>query len=372
MSVFSSTKTTTFVSWCRYFLIISALFIGSSVSGFTATSVGEKINYYYYHHSNRDQHKRPRLRYNNSDRSSRAFQQKQHPASAATSLRLSFSAELPVASDLISTYAYCLKYHYFPTQSITNGVLTVVGDGVAQTQEENERQANSDSIDSGITNRHYYDPKRGLVYFFKGLGSGIMWAWWFDMAEVWSMELTQSVLSYGSNGFEEAATTASSDVLSTQGQTIRTGINIFLEQFLVCPILYSLWDIPVTSLMRDSTLRRIPDQIQEKLFPLLVANAKVWTLVNVVTYNIPLEYRLLFTSAASIVSESINSGITSKQVAVPETTTPTPTHSPALPLANPIAELGIDSTLPSTAAVAMAAAVVPLINSSKNMTIFEF
>ena len=35
--------------------------------------------------------------------------------------------------------------------------------------------------------------------------------------------------------------------------------------------------------------------------------------MNIITYNIPLQYRLLFTSGASIVSETINSGITSKQ-----------------------------------------------------------
>jgi hypothetical protein len=224
---------------------------------------------------------------------------------------------------------------------MTNAILTVVGDGVAQFQDasrhEQDDNENNDNykIDDDPTNnaksdinRNYYDPKRGLVYFFKGLGSGVLWAWWFDMAEVWSMELTQSALSFGTSSsssalFELQSTT---DVLSVPGQTIRTAINILMEQFLVCPLLFSLWDVPVTSLMRGSPMGQVPAQIHDKLLPLLVANAKVWTLVNVVTYNIPLEYRLLFTSAASIVSESINSGITSKEiVVVPETTTTTTT-----------------------------------------------
>lgn len=296
---------------------------------------------------------------------------------------------------MVSTYAYFLKYHYFPTQSITNAILTVAGDGIAQTQEAIRQQASNDCdnkedghTDVNRSSNQIYDPKRGLVYFFKGLGSGIMWAWWFDMADVWSMELTESALSYGSgiggssSSFQEAqevidfassATvlpgTAATDGLSVAAQTIRTAINILLEQFLVCPILFTLWDIPVTSTMRGCPAEQVPTQIREKLLPLLVANAKVWTLVNVVTYNIPLEYRLLFTSAASIVSESINSGITSKQVVVPETPKPPPI------VATPVAKVGVGASV-NSAAAATVAAVVPLGSSggginAKNITILE-
>eukprot|EP00535_Pseudo-nitzschia_heimii_P010696 CAMPEP_0197194444 /NCGR_PEP_ID=MMETSP1423-20130617/29234_1 /TAXON_ID=476441 /ORGANISM="Pseudo-nitzschia heimii, Strain UNC1101" /LENGTH=234 /DNA_ID=CAMNT_0042647867 /DNA_START=421 /DNA_END=1125 /DNA_ORIENTATION=+ len=229
---------------------------------------------------------------------------------------------------------------------MTNAILTVVGDGIAQIQESSFRHTPKESdnivetrINTGIdgNTNAFYDPKRGIVYFFKGLGSGVMWAWWFDMAEVWSVELTQSTISYGcsnfdGSGFQQlqeamgfAACVTGADRLSAPAQTLRTAINILLEQFLVCPIWFSLWDIPVTSLMRGCPSGCVPAQIREKLAPLLVANAKVWTLVNVVTYNIPLEYRLLFTSAASIVSEAINAGITSKQVVLDETRNPTAT-----------------------------------------------
>lgn len=365
MSTLSCKERTRVYSRRRSFLCWSVLLIGSSASGFTTSSFGQTNR----HNNHQNRGRRQRLPC--------AFQQrtegKQFAPTASTALPVSFSGELPLVGDLISTYAYCLKYHYFPTQSITNAVLTAVGDGLAQAHEEKERM----SADSTIPNRNYYDPKRGLVYFFKGLGSGIMWAWWFDAAEVWSMELTHSVLSQTSNGLEavEFASTTSTEVLDAQGQALRTGINILLEQFLVCPILFTVWDIPVTSLMRGSSFERVPAQIREKLAPLLVANAKVWTLVNIVTYNIPLEYRLLFTSAASIVSESINSGITSKQIE-----TPAP-PIPALPVLtnndSPLASsnpLGMGSPLSSAAStVSIAAAVVPLISSSggKNMTMLE-
>jgi len=267
--------------------------------------------------------------------------------------------EVPEVSDLVSTYDYCLKYHYFPTQSVTNAVLTVVGDGIAQSVEAGSDEGdgiNMDmdmDIDIDIDNHtnasgsdYSYDPKRGIVYFFKGLGSGIFWAWWFGFAEVWSVELTQSLLSHATstaaaaaNNFQQSTTdilefaatdmstststtTSTMTMLSFKAQSVRTAINVLLEQFLVCPLVFSAWDIPVTAVMRGSSVRQIPEQIKEKLPPLFVANAKVWTGVNIVTYNIPLEYRLLFTSAASIVSESINAGITSKRIGSTEEPTP--------------------------------------------------
>ena len=236
-------------------------------------------------------------------------------AADTTRLDLSLPMEVPVVGDLVSTYGYCLKYHYFPTQSVTNAVLTVVGDGIAQTVEAGETNGSNKSTSNAQLSQSVssYDPKRGLVYFFKGLGSGIFWAWWFDFAEVWSAELTQSVLSHATGGFGLDGDAAGVDAITC---AVRTAINIALEQFLVAPFVFAAWDIPVTAAMRGSPPDQIfPGQIVEKLPPLFVANARVWTPVNVVTYNLPLEYRLPFTSAASIVSESINAGITSKQPA---------------------------------------------------------
>lgn len=385
--------TTRFSLWCSW-----ALYVSSRVSGFATTSTwGIK-----HHRVNRDQ-----FRYHGLHLLASSGQRYRHhgfrrhecdPAASRTGTRLhlSFSAEFPVASEMISTYAHCLKYHYFPTQSVTNAILTVVGDGLAQTHEASQTNAcgtNDNNLDSRFdidgNSKYCYDPKRGMVYFFKGLGSGVMWAYWFDTAEVWSMDLTRSVLTYGSS-FQQSqemtdfATAAgvqtgsmANEFLSAQGQTIRTAINIFLEQFLVCPVLFSLWDIPVTSLLRGSPPGQVPAQIRQKLLPLLVANAKVWTLVNIVTYNIPLEYRLLFTSAASIVSEMINAGITSEQITTPE--------RPNIPItvANPQPSSGFVNSIvhigTEAASVPSAAAAVPAVFSlgssgalnGKNVTLLE-
>jgi hypothetical protein len=89
-----------------------------------------------------------------------------------------------------------------------------------------------------------------------------------------------------------------------------------MEQFIACPVLYTFWDIPITSLLRGSPMRQIPAQIDEKLGPLLIANAKVWTIVNIITYNIPLELRVLYTSIADIIWQTINASITSKDIQI--------------------------------------------------------
>jgi len=59
--------------------------------------------------------------------------------------------------------------------------------------------------------------------------------------------------------------------------------------------------------------------LQQKLGPLLLANAKVWTPVNVVTYSLPPEWRLLFVSAMELLWQSVNSRITSADISsIPE------------------------------------------------------
>jgi hypothetical protein len=63
-------------------------------------------------------------------------------------------------------------------------------------------------------------------------------------------------------------------------------------------------------------MRQIPTQVKHKLGPLLVANAKVWTPVNLITYNIPVELRVLFTSMTDIVWQSMLATITSQEIRV--------------------------------------------------------
>jgi hypothetical protein len=59
--------------------------------------------------------------------------------------------------------------------------------------------------------------------------------------------------------------------------------------------------------------------VKHKLGPSLVANAKVWTLVNLITYNIPVELRVLFTSITDIAWQSILATITAQEIRVGST-----------------------------------------------------
>lgn len=159
--------------------------------------------------------------------------------------------ETSVLADLSTGYSMLLQNHYYPTQSITGGICSFLGDAIAQTVERNDKEVS-------------YDSNRGVVYFFKGLGGGIMWTYWFDIVDPLANKLTNSLL-LGHRSLPAVV------------QVTRTAVSILLEQFLMCPLLFTFWDIPFPALLLGSRPYQIPAQIQEKLSPLLVANAKVWT-----------------------------------------------------------------------------------------------
>jgi hypothetical protein len=196
-------------------------------------------------------------------------------------------------------------FHYYVKQSLCAAAFSVLGDAIAQMTTEFGNE------DTSSFNRPY-DTDRGVAFFIKGLGSGIIWAAWFNLAEVWSSNLTELALSEDVLLKNYPLLTKFSP--STLHQIVQTTISILMEQFLVCPPLYGLWEVPVTCILRGSPMRQIPSQVQEKLGPLLIANAKVWTLVNCITYNVPVEFRVLFSSAADIVWQAISASITAEEI----------------------------------------------------------
>lgn len=174
---------------------------------------------------------------------------------AANTLRM--SSETNILVDFGAGYSTLLENQLYPTQSATGGVFSLLGDAIAQVVEGKS---------GGDRQQQSYDSQRGLIYFLKGLGGGVMWTYWFGVVDPLASEMT-SVVLLGQNPSP------------TMEQATRTGVSILLEQFLVCPTFFTLWDIPLPALLRGSSPRQIPAQIQEKLSPLLVANAKVWTYV---------------------------------------------------------------------------------------------
>lgn len=260
---------------------------------------------------------------------------------------------------LSNSYNTCLAAHTLPTQACTGGTFALLGDAIAQYQTKNGR----------------IDPTRSATYLFKGGVGGIIWATWYaaldPVSDVWTDDILRAVDSVlysatsvssdevstaAANAIDAASSspppTASSYEIAQAAEEIwrsedfmtmssddvaqvalsaaaapqesspvspeaihritNTALCVSLEQFVACPIIYTLWDIPLPARVGGTPNRAIPKVVRSKLGPLLVANAKVWTPVNAITYNLPLEFRLLFISFVEIFWQSWNAKITSQ------------------------------------------------------------
>jgi Mpv17 / PMP22 family len=173
--------------------------------------------------------------------------------------------------------------------------------------------------------RMNFDTQRNLCFIVKGLGAGLIWLFWYSLAD----DITQSVMPHLSSACgtmkEMTCTAVSEATIIVIGTTI---FSVLLDQFLASPVVYALWDIPVPLLLSKSILAEesqrehvdIPRQVQTKLGGLLVENAKVWTLANAVIYNLPLEYRVVAQGLTdlfwqSIVSSHVNDSSEARLVA---------------------------------------------------------
>jgi len=214
------------------------------------------------------------------------------PRHSTSEARLRLFLDPSLLEPITQGYSFFSEHYYFQTQAITAAICAALGDIIAQNTERQEAgpyQSNTS-----------HDVVRTFHYFLKGLGGGIAWAYWFDFAEPLSNFFTFALVGEHAPYFLEQAT--------------RTIMAISLEQFFMSPIIFALWDIPLPALLRGSPLRQIPAQVESKLIPLLTANAKVWTFANLITYNIPVDYRVLFSSLTDIIWQAINAGITSQEI----------------------------------------------------------
>ena len=69
------------------------------------------------------------------------------------------------------------------------------------------------------------------------------------------------------------------------------------------------------ALMRGTPLTKIPHQIRSKIGEMLIASVMVWTPVNIVIYNLPVQYRVYVMSFTDVFWQSIVSGIVSTTAA---------------------------------------------------------
>lgn len=229
--------------------------------------------------------------------------------------------------DLLNEYQYLTQTFPLPTQSATFGTFAGVGDAIAQQKEisqaeepdciEGEEDCIADevpdnffatatgivdeTINSDVTDTddQSFDPKRTQRFVLKGLGAGLIWSQWYPLVDGWTDISSSYVL----------IDVLTMDDIGTAHTVAKTISSILMEQFIACPIVYSLWDIPVPALLAGTEPSKIPSLVKDKVPGLLLDNAKVWTLVNVVVYNLPVQWRVFAVSIAEIFWASIVSSV---------------------------------------------------------------
>ena len=196
-----------------------------------------------------------------------------------TKLRDSLLLDLStIPKSIEGAYSYALANYQVETQSVSTGLLSGVGDTIAQLTEQNGKKVSNEG-ESKISLKEL-KMQRTLNFVIKGLGAGVIWHVWYDIAE--------SCSNYAF-GMDHETTFIQ-----------RTILAILMEQFIACPIVYALWDIPVPAILNGSMINSIPDRVRTKIGDLLFSNAKVWTFANAIIYNIPIEWRVLAMNLADL------------------------------------------------------------------------
>jgi len=194
----------------------------------------------------------------------------------------------------INAYTASLIEHPLPTKSFSAGVLCGISDIIAQKRDPN---------------RGRFNPGRTIRFASKGCVGGILWTFWYDRIDGF-LDFDSPTSFYALTGL--TATTNASSLLGFVKDhvgAVTTLISMLMEQFLWCPIVYGTFEIPVSTLMNGGQVGDIKDQVDAKLDGMLISNAKVWTLANLVIYNAPLEWRLLIGNGIDIFWQSIVSDV---------------------------------------------------------------
>ena len=241
----------------------------------------------------------------------------------------------PRLQDLVrklpAAYAHCLTHHALATECITTGCMAGLGDYLAQRAAASggacctsapgggsgtAAAAAAASLSStGKRKRpvHVLDWKRSLTFFFKGLGEGLMWSFWYHQSD----KVLQRVMS----------SLVSSQWILTEGSpaflVIRTILALVTDLFIACPFIYASWDIPVPALVKGTPLSKIPRQIRIKLPEMMWASTKLWMPANIIIYNAPLKYRVLLMSLTDVFWQSMVSTIATRDIV----DDPLPRHS---------------------------------------------
>lgn len=202
---------------------------------------------------------------------------------------------------IANSYTSALEEQPFITKACTGFFLCGSGDVLAQFRARGTKEL-IDSFEPELpstlepTSSSSFDYARLLRFASKGFFGTLLWAFWYDISDELIRE--ESILS----------TLQSISIQNPSEFTVNTARTVALilaEQFVTCPLIYGLWEIPVSTLLNGASPKKIPYEVQSKIVPMLIDNAKIWTWANLVIYNVPLQYRAICGNIMDILWQSI-------------------------------------------------------------------
>ena len=240
---------------------------------------------------------------------------------SVTRRRQPFAQPLQVSllADISSAFTYSLTHYQLATESATAALLAGVGDGMAQLsviQQENNSHNDGNVMQENA--KHNLDWRRTRIFVLKGSVSGILWSKWYAFCDPFSMDIAQQCynnLVQLHQHLPFAVLNPISDD-TTLLLSLQIGISILLEQFIWCPFIYSVWDIPFPMLLRGDPIEDMPARVKATLPPLLWENCKVWTPANIIIYQIPLQWRVVLVSLTDVLWQSILSSALASSTAL--------------------------------------------------------
>lgn len=207
---------------------------------------------------------------------------------------------IPIVEAIFEPYSRSLEEFPVITKAMTGFVLCGVADVIAQVRgnESRDTKTNSNSMFGSNTLRDI-NIQRLSRFASKGFFGAIIWGAWYDISADF---ISENNIAYI---LSETGIRDSDSISSTVLNVLRTISAITIEQFLACPIIFGLWEIPAATLLNNAPVKRIPYEIEDKLNNMLIANAKVWTIANLIIYNIPVQYRVGLANVIDIFWQSI-------------------------------------------------------------------
>ena len=197
-------------------------------------------------------------------------------------------------------YSNSLADHPFVTKGITGFFLCGVGDIIAQVRGyDNDVCLDLLDVDVDVSDSEQASQSDSSIAPVQIEDEE---QWW--RSSIWSVWFYLSESLFNSANIKSASMIMNKSIAIVNIVRTLLGL-VIVDQFVACPIIYGLWEIPVSTALNGAPVSRIPYEIKDKLGNLLIENAKVWTWVNILIYNIPGQYRSALASAGDIVWQSI-------------------------------------------------------------------